>query len=205
MEDFGLKVEILEKDGLLRIFDYDEWYIIGGEVDGARTITLGQRALDEALENGLRGLRACGEAACFFEHKKEKELMEFELMMGRKIDPHVTLLCAYNVKHAKSLEEKIFFDLIKAHGPVVTTSFALEINFEDFFATITNEVLERVFGEKGKETLLRLLCEGQSLTLHKIGEDPRSFVEGLEELLGSGAKVVTLAVVEQMHAKMGIT
>ncbi|NIQ05337.1 MAG: hypothetical protein GWO20_06305, partial [Candidatus Korarchaeota archaeon] len=82
---------------------------------------------DEAMEIGLKGLRACGEAACFFEHKKEKELVEFELMIGRKLDLPVTALCAYDVNHAKSLEEKLFFGLIKAHGLVVTSSFAQQV------------------------------------------------------------------------------
>ena len=205
MEDFGLNVRALERDGVLRIFDYDDWYIIDGEVNGSRTIMLGKRVFDEAMEIGLKGLRGCGEVACFFEHKKEKELVEYELEIGRKLDLPLTALCAYDVNHAKSLEEKLFFGLIKAHGPVVTSSFAREVKFENFFPAITDEVLETVFGEIGKETILRMLNEHHSLTPHKIAEDPRSFIEGLEELIGSGTQVITKSVVRQMHWKMGIT
>ena len=205
MEDFGLNVRALERDGVLRIFDYDDWYIIDGEVNGSRTIMLGKRVFDEAMEIGLKGLRGCGEVACFFEHKKEKELVEYELMLGRNFDLPATALCAYDVDHAKSLEEKLFFSLIKAHGPVVTSSFAREVKFENFFPAITDEVLETVFGEIGKETILRMLNEHRSLTPHKIAEDPRSFIEGLEELIGSGTRVITKSVVRQMHWKMGIT
>jgi len=206
MEDFGLNVKVLEQDmGVLRIFDYDGWYIIDGKVDGSRTIMLGQRVFDEAMEIGLRGLRACGEAACFFEHKKEKELVKYELMIGRKIDLPVTVLCAYDVNHAKSLEEKLFLSLIMAHGPVVTSNFTQQVEFENLFPTVMDEVLETVFGKIGKETILRMLHERHSLTPHNIAEDPECFIEGLEELIGSGAQIITKSIVKEMHSKMGIT
>jgi len=205
LEDFGLNIKALERNGVLRIFDYDDWYIIDGKVNGSHTIMLAQRVFNEAMEIGLKGLRACGEAACFFEHKKERELVEFELMIGRKLDLPVTVLCAYDVNHAKSLEEKLFFSLIKAHGPVVTSTFAQEVKFENFFPAIMDEVLETVFGEIGKETILRMLDERHSLTPKKIAEDPESFIEELEELVGSGAQVIAKSVARQMYSKMGIT
>lgn len=205
MEDFGLNVKALERDGVLRIFDYDEFYIIDGKVNTSHTIMMGKRVFDEAGKIGLKGLRGCGETACFFEHKKEKELVEYELMLGRKLDLPATALCAYDVKHARSLEEKFFFTLIKTHGPVVTSSFARQVRFENFFPTIMNEVLETMFGEIGKKILLRMLAERHSLTPHKIGEDPWFFIEGLQELVGTGAQVVTKSVARQMHSKMGIT
>jgi len=205
IEDFGLNVKALERDGALTIFDYDKFYIIDGEVNASHTIMLGMRVLEEAMEIGLKGLRTCGEAACFFEHKKEKELVEYELGLGRKLDIPVTILCAYDVNDTKSLDEKFFFNLIKAHGPVVTSSFARKVKIESFFPTIMGEVLETVFGEIGKKTILRMLDEHHSLTLHKTAEDPVSFIEGLEELVGSGAQVITKVVARQMHSKMGIT
>lgn len=205
MEDFGLNVKALERDGVLRIFGCDEWYMIDGEVNVSHTMMLGNRVFDEAMEIGLKGLRGCGEVACFFEHKKEKELVEYELMIGRKLDLPATALCAYDVNHAKSLEEKFFFSLIKAHGPVVTSTFAREVKFENFFPTIADEVLETVFGKIGKKTILRMLDEHHSLMPHRLAEDPRSFIEGLEELIGSGAQVITKSIATQMHSEIGIT
>jgi hypothetical protein len=209
MEDFGLNVKALERDGVLRIFDYDDWYIIDGEVNTPHTIMLGMRIFEEAMEIGLKGLRGCGEAACFFEHKKEKELVEFELMIGRKLDLPQSALCAYDVNHAKSLEEKLFFGLVKAHGPVVTSGFAQEVAFENFFPTIMEDVLENVFGEMGKEIILITLDKRHSLTPgareRRIAEDPMSFVEGLEELVGSGAVVIKKSVAREMLWQMGIT
>ncbi len=205
MEDFGLNVKALERDGVLRVFDHDGWYVIDGEVNVSHAKMMGQRLFEEAMKIGLKGLRACGEPASFFDHKKEKELVEYELEIGRELDLPITALCAYDVNQAKSLEEKLFFDLIKAHGPVVTSSFAREVKFENFFPTITDEVFETVFGELGKEILLRMLYEHRSVTPHRIGEDPRFFIEGLEELVGSGAQVIIKSVVRQMRSMMGIT
>ena len=125
-------------------------------------------------------------------------------MAGRKFDFPVTALCAYDVKHAKSLEENLFFSLIKAHGAVVASSFARQVKFENFFPTIREEVFETVFGEMGKKTLLRMLYERHSFTPHKIAENPKAFIEALEELIGSGAQVIAKLLVKEMHFKMGI-
>jgi len=209
MEDFGLNVKVLERDGVLGIYNYDGWYVVNGEVNVSHTKMMWKRVFDEAMESGLKGLRACGELACFFKHKKEKELIEYELGMGRKLDPPMTALCAYDVNHAKSLEEKLFFSLIKAHGPVVTSTFAREIKFENFFSTIMEDVLENVFGEMGREIILITLDRSHSLTPgareRRIAEDPNSFVEGLEQLVGSGAVVIKKSVAREMLWKIGIT
>jgi len=209
MKDFGLNVGTLKRDGVLGIYDCDGWYVIDGEVDVSHSMMMAQSVFEEAMEIGLEGLRVCGEVACFFEHKKEKELVDYELMLGRKVEIPVTGLCAYDVKHAKFLEEKLFFSLIKAHGPVVTSGFAQEVAFENFFPTIMESVLENVFGKMGKEIILITLDKRHSLTPgareRRIAEDPTSFVEGLEELVGSGAVVIKKSVAREMLWKMGIT
>ena len=209
MEVFGLNVKALERDGALRVLDYDGFYIIDGEVNAPHTLMLGMRMLEEAMDIGLKGLHTCGEAACFFDHKKERELVEYELGLGRKLDLPVTVLCAYDVNHIKSLEERNFFSLIKAHGSVITSSFAREVQFEDFFPTIMENVLGNVFGEMGKEIILIMLDKSHSLTPgereRRVAEDPMSFVEGLEELVGSGAVVIKKSVAREMLWKMGIT
>ena len=109
------------------------------------------------------------------------------------------------MNHAKSLEDRFFFGLIKAHGPVVTSSFAQEVKFENLFPAILDKVLEDMFGEMGKEAILRILDDRYALKSQKIVEDPTSFIQGLEELVGSGAQVITRSVVAQIHSKMGIT
>ena len=87
--------------------------------------------------------------------------------------------------------------------------FAQEVAFEDFFPTIMDDVLEGVFGEIGKEIILIMLDKRHSLTPgereRRVAEDPMSFVEGLEELVGSGAVVIKKSVAREMLWKMGIT
>lgn len=204
MKDFGLNVKALEKDNVLKIFDYNDWYMIDGEVNVSHVMMMSQRVFDEAVEIGLKGLRGCGETACFFEHNKQKELLEYELMIGRKLAFPVTALCAYDVNHAKFVDGKYFASLIKAHGSVVTSRFAQEITFENFFPTIMLNVLETTFGKMGKEIILEILAERYSLTPPKIAEDPVAFIEGLEKLIGSGSNVVKQSLLRQMHLKIGI-
>ena len=204
MEDFGLNVKALGKDGVLRVFDYDGWYLVDGEVNAPHTLMLGQRMFDEAMEMGLKGLRGCGETSCFFEHGKEKELVEYELGIGRKLNLPATALCAYDVTHTKSLKDKLFLSLIKAHGPVITHSFAQEVKFEELFPTIMVEALDTVFGNVGRKLILGLLEDRLPPGPDRISGDPSSFIEGLEEVVGSGAHVIAKSVVSEIHSKIGL-
>ena len=209
MEDFGFNVGSLERDGVLGIYDCDGWYVVNGEVDVSHAMLKGYSVLENAMEIGLKGLRSCGETACFFEHEEEKELVEYELTIVRKLDIPATALCAYDVNQAKSLEEKLFFSLINAHGPVITSRFAQDVAFENLFFPIMEDVLENVFGKIGREVILITLDKYHSLTPGErerwIAEDPMSFVEGLEELVGSGAVPITKSVAREILWKMGIT
>lgn len=205
MKDFGFNVKVLERDGVLRIFDYDGWYLVDGKFKASRTMMLGQLVLEKAMESGLKGVRGCGEAACFFDHHKERELVDYELAIGKGIDLPVSVLCAYDVNQAKSLEGILFFNLIKAHGPVITHSFAREVRLENFLSKIVIETLKTVFGDEGKEIVLRMLEERLSLSPGMIAEDPKSFVEGLEKVVGSGAHAITKSVVRQTYSTIGIT
>ncbi len=204
MRDFGLNVKALEKDDMLKVFDYNDWYMIDGEVNVSRVVMMSQRVFDEALEIGLKGMRGVGETACFFEHNKQKELLEYELTIGRKLAFPVTALCAYDANHAKFVDGKFFASLIKAHGPVVTSRFTQDIAFENFFPTIVLNVLETTFGKIGKEIILEILAERYSLTPRMIAEDPVAFIEGLEKLIGSGSNVVKQSLLRQMHLEIGI-
>jgi hypothetical protein len=113
-------------------------------------------------------------------------------------------LCAYDADHAKSLDDISFFNLIHAHGPVITHSFAQEVLFEDLFATITDEVLETIFRNSGKKAILQMLSESHPLASEEIAQQPRAFFEGLEKAVGSGAQIVEKAILKKMYTKIGI-
>jgi len=80
----------------------------------------------------------------------------------------------------------------------------MKSNFEYFFPTVLDEVLEDVFGDSGKRAILRMCDEHYSLTPRKIAENPMSSIEGLGKLVGSGAPVITKWVATGMRSKMGI-
>jgi hypothetical protein len=209
MEAFGLDVRALEREGMLGLYDCDGWYMVNGAVDVSHAMLMGYSAVEAAMELGLKGLRSCGEAACFFDHEKETELMEYELLIGRKLALPATALCAYDVNHATSLEAANLFRCVKAHGPIVTAQFAQEVAFETFFPAIMEEVLEGVFGELGKELILVMLDPRHSLISgereRRIADDPAGFVDRLEDLLGSGAVAVKQSMAREVLGKMGIT
>lgn len=205
MKDFGLNVTALERDGALRIIDYDGWYLVDGKVNPSYTLRLGERVLKEAMEIGLKGLRGCGEATCFFDHHQERALVDYERMIGKRIDLPATVLCAYDINQARSLEGLLFLDLMKAHGSVITRNFAQEVCFEHFFSKIVIETLATVFGDVGKEMILRMLEEHLSLDVDKIVDDPKTFIGSFETVFGSGAHLITKSIVNQIHSMMGIT
>jgi hypothetical protein len=69
--------------------------------------------------------------------------------------------------------------------------------------------LEEIFGELGKELILIMLDDRHSLISgereRRIASDPASFVDRLEDLLGSGATVVTQSVARDLLGKLDLT
>ncbi len=205
MADYGVDVDALEKDGVLRIFECREWYMKDGKVDIPRMRLMANQILDEALEMGLKGLRVCGEVACFFEHQKERELVEYELGIGRKLDLPVAALCSYDTNHVLPLQNELFLDIVRAHGLIVTSIYGQKIEFEELFPKTVYEVLENIFGEMGKATILKLLRNHYSLTPQKICENPELLTRALNGLIGSGGQTVTRNIMTRLQSEIGIT
>jgi hypothetical protein len=124
MRDFGLDVEHLERTGALKVVDYRNWYIIGGEFNIGRTISLWKKALDEAVAIGFKGLRGAGEMACFFKNNMINELVLYERALHRELDIPLAAICAYDDGVVlKGIEEerylKLYLDLITAHSTIL--------------------------------------------------------------------------------------
>ena len=124
MKEFGLKVALYERTHALRIADYREWYIIGGEFDISRTFSLWERSLREAHERGFKGLRVAGEMSCFFKHHMLNQLVVYERALHRELEIPMEAICAYDdsVVLRGAREDsylRLYLDLITAHGTIL--------------------------------------------------------------------------------------
>lgn len=205
MEDFGINVKGLEKEGTLKLVNYDQIYIIDGKVDISKIFAFWEKLFDEAIERGLNEFNVCGEMACFFKHRNERDLVEYELRIGRKLDMAVTGICAYDINHIKLLDANLFLNLIKAHGFTITPSFANEVNFESFYPSIVEEELQTVLGPTAVQAVLWHLERKYSITKEKIGENPEAFMASLEGFFGSGgAELLKKEILEELYSKIGL-
>lgn len=124
MRRFGLNVDYYERILALKIADYRQWYIIEGEFDIPRTISLWEKSLDEAAANGFKSLRVAGEMACFFKHDMVNELVEYERALHRVLKIPLAAICAYDdAVVLRGAEEerylRLYLDLIMAHSTIL--------------------------------------------------------------------------------------
>lgn len=110
----------LESLGALRVIDYKDWYIIGGNFDMAKTLGLWKKLYEEAVSKGFKGLRVTGEMACFFKHGMVDKLVEYEKVLHRRPELPMAAICAYNTDAmAKEGGGELYLNLIKAHSTVI--------------------------------------------------------------------------------------
>jgi len=124
MKAFGLNVGHYEKKGALQVVDYRDWYLIGGEFNISRTISLWRKSLNESVARGFKGLRVAGEMGCFFRHRMINELVIYERALHRELEIPMATICAYDdtlvVEGAQEEHYlKIYLDLITAHSTIL--------------------------------------------------------------------------------------
>ena len=130
MRRFGLDVDARKREGSLEVKNYDEVYIVKGEVDSPTII---KGFSDLAYHNSQRGygMRAAAEMSCFFDNKKVPELVDYENDLHRKFSFPAMGLCGYNlVKMYNSGNLEVLWPILNAHALVIMTgpngSFALK-------------------------------------------------------------------------------
>lgn len=124
MKKFGLNVRHYEKKGALQVVDYRDWYLIRGEFNISRTISLWRKSLNESVARGFKGLRVAGEMGCFFRHRMINELVVYERALHRELEIPMATICAYDdtlvVEGAQEEHYlKIYLDLITAHSTIL--------------------------------------------------------------------------------------
>jgi len=129
LRDFGVDVELYEKNDSLRVLNSREWYFKNGKFEASRSIGLMEELYNKKRDAGFKGLIFVGETACFFENKLVKALVEYE-QVTHKIYHEPTLIkslaipmlavCAYDrelITRTGGVE--LLLNLLKAHSTAI--------------------------------------------------------------------------------------
>jgi len=204
MLDFGLDVKGLERKGLLKVVNYDGWYIVNKGVEISNVMALWKRAYEETLERGLKGLHACGEVGCFFRHNLVEGLIEYEKALGRRLRIPMAALCAYSLDHMGLLRGNSFYDLIKSHGALLSPGFAGMVEFESLYPRVVYEELEALFGKNGAKTILHFLNRRHSLSEAELVNKPEDFFAALRSLFGSSTDLIEKWILQRLYKELGL-
>jgi len=124
MKEFGLDPSLHEQSGALRVVDYREWYIVDGEFNIGKTLSLWEHSLEHVVAKGFKGLRVTGEMSCFFRNHMLNELVIYERALHRELTIPIEAICAYDESVVlKGAEDnnylRIYLDLITTHGTIL--------------------------------------------------------------------------------------
>ena len=204
MLNFGLDVEGLEREGQLKIINYTGWYIVGKRIEISNIMALWKKAYEEALEKGLKGLRACGEMGCFFRHNLVEELVEYEKALGRRLKIPMAALCSYSLDQIGLLKGNSFYDLVKSHGALLSPGFAGMVEFESLYPRVVNEELEALFGKNGAKTIFHFLNMRHSISEAEMINKPEDFFTALRSLFGSSTDLIEKWILQSLYKKLGL-
>ena len=76
--------------------------------------------------------------------------------------------------------------------------------FEKILLDVVDQGIRDVFGEAAVRFIYDYLERNSSLRRDDIPEKPEIFAEGLEEMLGSGAKVIEKLVLKNLYSHFGV-
>ncbi len=120
MKEFGLDPDELRKNGRLAISNYDEIYIVDGQVNTAKIMTKFSDLTQKYRSMGLDGMRAAAEMSCFLREGKVRELMMYEYALHRQFKFPAEGICAYNILELQKTGhlDKIM-PMIRAHDTAI--------------------------------------------------------------------------------------
>lgn len=204
MFNFGLDVKTLEREGMLKVVNFDRWYIIDGKFDLSNLMKLWKKLYEETLERGLKGLFICGETGCFFKHNLDEELIKYEKSIGKTLKIPINALCAYNLHNLSILEPKLLFDLIRSHNQVFSPKFEGLFDFENFYFQILSEKLETVVGKICSKGILSFLSKWRLLLDADLEQGPEDLHAALESFIGPRAKRIEEKVWLKIYEEFGL-
>ncbi len=110
--DFGIDVELHEKDGSLLIVDSVKGYQ-NGDINGV--LKLAQSLADRAQKEGKQGVCAFGDMGSFFMFDRLVELLQYELSIPPKPGIKLKAFCSYHIDDFSNLSPKQRQALEKNH------------------------------------------------------------------------------------------
>ncbi len=123
MTSFGLQTNTVRGSESLTIANYDEVYIVNGQVDIPKIIGKFAGLVDTYKSRGLNGMRAAAEMSCFFQKNKVEALIDYEVALHRRLSFAAKGICAYNIlEMGKSGSLDLVMNLVRAHDPVIFAS-----------------------------------------------------------------------------------
>jgi hypothetical protein len=123
MDVFGLDAKTVRGNDRLMIANYDDVYIVNGEVDIPGIIGKFAGMVDTYKSRGFNGMRGAAEMSCFFQKDKVKELIAYENALHRKFSFAAEGICAYNIlEMGKAGCLDLIMSLVRAHDPIIFAS-----------------------------------------------------------------------------------
>jgi hypothetical protein len=106
--------------GQMEVFPYKDWYLIGGNFDLQRTLSMWMEKHDGALQKGFEGLRVSGNPYWIDDKKDWDDFAAYEAEINKVIGgTKLLVLCTYSLKKCGVSE---ILDVVKNH------EFALAMN-----------------------------------------------------------------------------
>jgi len=120
MRRFGIDIEKYEKTGVLHIVE--SRYNPSEGFDITSTIDYLKNFYDEALTNGFKGCRICGEMEYFFKNNLIEKMMEYETTLTRLFITPIIGICAFNKNTINDFNDplNLYCELVLAHSNVLT-------------------------------------------------------------------------------------
>jgi hypothetical protein len=123
MIKFGLDAKTVKGSERLMVSNYDDVYIVNGEVSIPDIIGKFAALVDTYKRRGYTGLRAAAEMSCFLENGKKDELVAYENALHRRFSFAAEGICAYSIAEmVRSGYLDILMSLVRAHDPVIFAS-----------------------------------------------------------------------------------
>jgi hypothetical protein len=121
IQRFGITTDDSRNEAFTIMSAY-EWYIKKGEAQAETIIANWQALLKAKQKAGFTGLRVAGETEVFFDYAKVKELLRYEMTLGRQLAFDMCGLCIY--RHG--FDEKLFTQLQQSHGHSIFKGIAFK-------------------------------------------------------------------------------